>query len=311
MTTSQAAGAHEKKRRVESWLAQFLHRQLLIDRPGDRCTRLQLLHLGIRQRSCATWPISTAIDEEGVNEIGCEMLDAAQDDAAGLGGRQRYAIVVYREQRPDQVAESRVFLRQGGGGDLADEDTEVDSEGPTSLGLLAQLMRHNEANAKNMILSTQDVIQAQAKMITALSERNQRMEEQHLKGVVAYESLLSERHVRDLATKEHEMRARVFTQGMDKLSLLLPIVVNKLAGRRLMPEPTSVLNEMVGALFESITSAQYEKFGEILTPEQHAMVLNLRDARERQLDAVRAETDNKVAALGAYDGAGQRKVAPA
>ena len=272
---------------MEPWIISFLRRQFVAAHDGGRCARLQLFHLAGRQRCLRTWSFAEAFEEDQIELLAAEIIDCAQQEAGVLGGSQRFSLCAYYAQYPEHVGESKAFARQGGG---AEDGAEVDSEGPSEKGLLSQLMRHNEANARSVVQSSQQLLKAQAQMVDSLSARLAHMDDTHLKYVQTTESLLSERHIRDLATKEHELRAKAWSEGFDKLNLLAPVIVNKLAGQKILPEPTSVVNEMVGGFVESLSSEQLASLGGTLKPEQMIVVLNLVEERRRQIAQNAAET---------------------
>ena len=275
---------------AETNLNQFLRRQLFARHDDGRCVRIQLFHLGGKQRGVRTWPVAERVEESELEPMLHDVVDTAQQDAAELYGRQRYALCAYYERRSDQVAESKTFVRYGGGDE---EEDDVDSEGPNQRGLLAQLMRHNEGNMRSVVTNSQVLLRSQGQIVESLSERLKYMEDKHLHSVQVYESLLSERHVRELASKEHELRTKAWGEGLDKLSLLAPVIINKLAGQRILPEPTTVVGEMVGGFVESISPEQVQKLGGVLTPEQMIVVLNLIDERRKLLEKTKAEVESR------------------
>lgn len=280
---------------IEPWIGAWLRRQLVDRHDGGRCVRLQLLHLGGRQTGVRTWEIPPERCEESALDVyAAEILDAAQEDAAARFGRQRYMVCAYYAASPGAVAESRVFNRYGGGEE--DGEEEVDSEGPTSRGLLTQLMRHNEANARAVVGQTQQILRAQGDMLERALARVSSMEERHGQAVQIYETLLTDRHTRELATKEHELKVRAWTEGFEKLSLLVPVLVNKAAGVRLLPEPASVTNAIVESIVDSITPEQAEKMAGVLTPEQMIALMSLVEDRRKQQAARQAGADAKVRA---------------
>lgn len=291
----------------DAWILPFLRRQLREAHADGACTRLSLFHLsGSGQRGVQTWPVP----EEGVGDSDLEkwaetMLTRAQEDANEIFGVQRYVICAYYARRPDQVAESRPFQRNGGGNNFAagfEGEGDPDSEPANAKGLLTQLMRHNEANVRSVVQSSQQLLRAQGHMITVLADRQGDMEQRHTEYVRLTESLLSERHLRELATKESELKVRAWGEGLEKLHLLAPVVINKLAGQRILPEQTTVVGEMVGSLVESLTNDQIEKLSAVLKPEQLIVVLNLVEERRALTARVRAEQEAQQKAMAPANG---------
>ena len=63
---------------------------------------------------------------------------------------------------------------------------------------------------------------------------------------------MTEKHVRDLATKESEFKLKVWQDVADKLGIGLPTIFNAIAGRRLLPEPAVMTDHLLGGIIESI-----------------------------------------------------------
>ena len=285
-----------------SWLPPWLRGQIKGVHHDGRCIRLQLLHLA-GKRGVKNWSIDVATGDEAeqiLDHLISGILDAAQEDAASLFGRQRYALCAYHERRPADVAESRIFACIGGG---EGEDEDVDSEGPTQRGAFAQMQRHTEAAMRLAVGASNQLLQAQAKTLDTLSQRLTQSEAQRFQMAQMYEGMLSERHVRDLATKEHELRMKAFGDGLDKLSLLVPVAVNALAGRRILPEPQVIADTVLDSFLASIDGDQMEKLMHDLKPEQMAVLVTIMREREEREPRRKAEDEAKARAT-TVDGAG-------
>ena len=276
-------------------LRDFLKGQLAPEEehPDGRCVRIQLYHLAQgRSTGIASFPVSKECcgDDAEITEFEHDVLEAADSDAAARHGRQKYMAGGYSGDSRAVPTSSIVFLRDGGG----DPDTTgpTDSEGATLAGVTEQLMRHNEANAHTIGAMIGPVMSAQAKIIERLTERLGKVEDQRFEVARVYETMLSEAHDRALRTDESKLKQRMMTEAFDKVSVLAPLVVNKMAGRRLLPEPESAANEVVNSLAESFTKEQIEKIAPLLKPEQFMAFLDLikaaqekREAREHEAQA--------------------------
>ncbi len=282
---------------MEAWLHRWLQRQFIdaAQRHDGRCVRLQLFHLAGKQRGVRTWPFPDDVAESKIEALAEEILAEAQDDASSLFGRQRYSICAYYERRPDQVGESKNFLRDGGGSNEDDDD--VDSEGPNQRGLLTQLMRHNELNYKTSTQATASVVRVLVQQNEMLGQRLHTLESDRVRSIQVYEGLLSERHLRELATAESAQKQKIVAEAFSKLQLLFPVLINKLAGAPVMPMPTNMVNEIVGSLVGSLTHEQMVKMGDVLTTEQMVVVLDLVDQRRKFEAKMKAEQDESTRAL--------------
>ena len=246
-----------------------------------------------------------------MDALGSEILERAQDDAASLFGRQRYAVYAYYAARPEAVAESKVFTRDGGGAE-GEEGEEVDSEGPTFRGVMTQFMRHNETNFRTAVLASNHAIKSLSDQNKMYADRLLAIEGRHMEVVAAYEGILSERHIREQATRESEFKMRLYGEAFDKLRVLVPVVVNKFAGAPIMPASTTAEKEMLRSFALSLKPEQLKDLSTVLTPEQMIVVLDIWNESQQhaaKMDAERAEADRAMRA-GASAGAASAAAAP-
>jgi len=291
-----------------SWLPPWLRRQFTVIHDDGRCIRIQLFHMAGKTRGVKTWSFRDPVEaptDQNVDEMVRDVLNTAQEDASDIFGKQRYGLYAYHERRPDQVAESKIFTCIGGG---EGDDDDIEAEGPNSRGLTAQAMRHTEQAMRLAVGSAQQQLRALGESYEVTQSRLTASEAQRFQQAQIYEGMLTERHVRDLATKESELKMRALGEGIEKLSLLIPVVVNGIAGRRLLPESQTIADAMVGELVESISPEQMAKLQETLRPEQLIVVVNLMKRRGEQLEQMRAEAAEKDAARkAAAEGKGARR----
>lgn len=281
---------------ADAWLDDFLRRQFFAPHHDGRCLRLQLFHLAGKHRGVRNWPVPERVEESALPEWEHDILSAAQADASDLFGRQRYSICAYYERQPTTVAESKPFTRDGGGAGVDDGGEDSDSEPPTEKGLTRQLMRHLEGTTRLMVANTQTLLKAQGDVFAVTAKRLAESEGQRFQMTQMYESMLSEHHARQLAAKEHEQKMKMWEEAFDKVKLLLPLAVNKIAGARIMPEPASMQNEMLGSFIDTITPEQVEAMQSIMKPEQFYVIMELVKARmdetnRRNADAAAAAAE--------------------
>src|SRR5262245_12354067 len=127
------AGRH----RIARWL-----RPLLEAVEEQRPSRIAIRHVSVNDRHAdvSTIAVAEETDDDALAALAEEIEVAIQNDADGLGGMQRYLVVALR----GEAQLTRLPFRMA----ATDEDEAgepIDSEPATSKGLLAQLMRHNEA----------------------------------------------------------------------------------------------------------------------------------------------------------------------
>jgi hypothetical protein len=205
-----------------------------------------------------------------------QILAACNDDAAGIGGVQTYAVQGFIDDKP--VA--RVTVRVQSESDSI-EDEGIATEPATKSGLLGQLMRHNELLSRSLVSCQDSMFRALTRAMEQMSVQNERMRDKHMQQVELTESLLSEQHERDLASVESQARVENISRTAQTIQQYLPVVVshflhNKKAGNQ-EPETASANASSVQKLGKSLMSDP-DRMGRImaeLTPEEQAAIMEL------------------------------------
>jgi hypothetical protein len=257
--------------RIRKWLARTLE--------GDAVDRLAIRHDTGAE-------VATLRGDEGgpfehsdgaLDELAAAIADRVLEDAIGLGGVQRYVVIAYGL---DKVI-GRLTLRENadasGAGRLPGDP--LDSEPPTEKGLLTQTMRHLEISERTHATVVANIFAMQTRMLHEKDERIAHLEERHWETVIAAEQLVSDHHRRQLENRAADQKAEAMREVLGTFLQLAPTAVNKLAGRRVLPEKTSPalvgLRALVGTLKPEqlealkfvLTPAQLENFSEIVTSE--------------------------------------------
>ena len=94
------------------------------------------------------------------------------------------------------------------------------------------------------------------------------------------EDLKSQKHERELMSLETENREKRYADMFEKASLLLPAVVNRVSGKKLLPETVSPMQDMLKGLAESLTPEQLTKIMPTLKPEQQIALLEFIEASQ-------------------------------
>lgn len=249
-------------------LVPFLRKAILSSRrDGSECREIVLQHASAGSKTGSavqTWEIESLHQKDSaIESLATEIEAIAQSDASGFGGTQTYVVKAFHGE--GDRSSSRLTFRADG--DCEDDD--VSSSEPTnSKGLLAQTMRHNEIIMKASMVSIAATMQTLQRTVVRQAERLEKMEDDRLKNLAVYEQLMSSSHDRELEAKKEERRGLMATEMLKELKLLAPVVVNKIAGKQLMPAP---VKEVLGAFFSS------------LKPEQAATIYGSLDEGQRAL----------------------------
>ncbi len=178
---------------THSRIRVFLSRHTTVERSEGLCNRIVLRQMSMEStggREVTSFSLDHMPSSSELESLVEEIMSAAQGDADGLGRHvQRYGVFVYYEKGTGSMG-SLPFLLSGEGAD-GDDDGFESSEPATAKGLLAQLMRHNEGNARTSTLAMGGVVREQAKIIEKLTERNEKLNEKIIEVSELMESLQS------------------------------------------------------------------------------------------------------------------------
>jgi len=240
----------------------------------------ELLKLVLRHASGAKTAAVCELDVDQkttAEDYASSVMLAATDDANGLGGIHKYSLASYfadRIEAPRERFSFRIIAEEN------DEDgmDALSTEDGNAKGLLAQMMRHNEAIMRTSVMGTNDLIRHYQQMVSSQMNRNSELEERHTHLVGMIEEVSSLKHERDIASLRAASDMKRKDDLVEKGMLLLPSVVNKLTGKKLLPEEITPEKATLVAFGKSLTPDQLEKFQAILKPEQLIAILSLLDS---------------------------------
>lgn len=149
------------------------------------------------------------------------------------------------------------------------------SEPANEVGLLAQLMRHNEFHQRTMASTTATILDWQAKMLDEAKKEAQGANDMRLKMFEVMEALADKRHERDLAREEQSSRLKLKQDALEKVMSLGSLVAGHIAPQLAPPEKAQEFGLAVAAIriFETLTPDQLRAILGLLGPEQQALVL--------------------------------------
>lgn len=194
------------------------------------------------------------------------------DDAAGMGGMQRYVIESWHDD--SESASARFALRvQGYDPDVDNMDSD-DAEPPTKAGALSQQMRHNEMIMRTLVAGMGGAIQSLQRSASRNAELVEKLMEQRLEDFRVVEEAQSRKHERELELLERNAEIDRKDLLMEKGLTLLPAVVNRMAGKQILAAP-SPRDAMLKGLVETLTPQQLNGVASQLSGEQQIVLLEL------------------------------------
>ncbi len=261
---------------VRSKLERWMRKQILIqDEDKGRCTKLVLRHVASGRLASELDTIRVpkkGLDEGWFNETLVNLENQIMDDAEGLGGTQTYVVLPYFENNADKPG-SRFTIREAASGIEDPED--VESEPPTKTGVLTQMMRHTEAATRVSLMSMGQIITTMKQTIARQSETIEKLTADKMANLETMEKLRSEEMERRLLFRREENKEKMYGEVFDKVSTLLPLVVNKLAGKNLLPAKATPTEAMVQGFIESISPEQVESLQHVLKPTQLVLLMEI------------------------------------
>lgn len=236
--------------RFTKWMATIL----LAISASDARALLSLNHSESNDslRLVRTFTVDSSISEEPMIALVNEIQEEARGDADQLGGMQRYLVQATTTSGRELGS---IALRYHG--DLPFGLTGIDSEPPNQRGILTQMMRHGEANARVMVegfqvasASMQRQLIARDQAFETLTEKTfELMETFHKVNLqkteleVQAEDRRAERELERIrAIHGEERRQALFKTALDKLPLLLSLVVAHATGKSAAPSEKAAID---------------------------------------------------------------------
>jgi len=220
--------------------------------------------------------------------VGAALGEYAEEDARARRGEQLYAVLAY-EAAGGEAPIGRLPLRLAGG--IDDGIGALSAGGDVaSQALNARFMQHTEVLLRAALGSQGLGLQYAHDELSAMRTRIRELEEGSLKILKLREKLLDRQASRDIATRKVEAEERRDKEMFEKISLLLPVVANKIAGKTVFPEGIHPTLDIAQRVMRSIDESQMERLAGILRPEQTAAVMELWAAAvgEQPLEATTA-----------------------
>jgi hypothetical protein len=272
------AKANPEKRKVEKWLRLQIYGR----RSEGSCERIVLKHLSAGKnggQEVQTFFLEKRVEEKELTDLVEGIVNSSQEDADGIGGTQKYVLTAWFRD-DDEIKSRLVFRVKGSEGD--DDDDPIDSEPPTKIGLVAQQMRHNEIIMRSANFAMGSTLASLNRDNESLREENRKLREERRDYIEHYEQLLSLHHERELKSKEHEFMLKAKGQAWEKITLIAPALVNRMMGKKLLPEKTTPEAMAFKSLVDSITPEQMSTLQTVFTPDQVISFFQLYEAnRER------------------------------
>jgi hypothetical protein len=271
--------------------------------------RVVLVHLEGRRGTGGATPVQTCLlpqytstedlpSPDEIERTVNELCDAAFTDASVTPpGMQRYLVDAFYEHdpNPDRHAIALTVPTRstggyggsggggynsgyGGGGSGADIGDLDDAENPSTTAIVAQHMRFTEGMMKHTIGASGAMMRVAFEQNIALAKQNQELIAKHMTTIQTMESLLNESKARELAEKKSDAWIAQMRDFADMLKLLAPHLINKIAGKPVMPYTSTPEEVELATLMASLQPEQLDMMKKVLNPHQLLALIQVVDA---------------------------------
>jgi hypothetical protein len=264
---------------IDSWLRKQV---VFEDEEHGRASKIILRHLSVDRKpqgDVATFQVKLDPGSEEIEPLVDRICDAAQKDADDMSsGVQNYAIYAYFPMDLNYFPR-KVFRVAGNNEDF--EPGLAPSEPPTEKGLVAQLMRHNEGIMKTMTVSQGYMTGTLQRENQRLAEMNEKFALQQVDFMILLQDTLDTAHSRRLKEKKEEADLAMRDGIVSKVDSLLPVIINRIAGKNIMPVPDPSF-ALMGALLENLSDEQQSALLELLEPHQRPVFAEMLSEYEKK-----------------------------
>jgi hypothetical protein len=249
-----------------------------------QCDRVVLKHINLERKpqgDIRAFPVRAEVggEEDLIDPLVHKIAEAAQGDADDLNqGVQSYAIFAYYPadrgfvpRKNFRVATSDVEMQRG----------LEPSEPPTERGLVAQTQRHLEVILRTTTVSNGHLFQTMQAEMRRLAEINEKFTTNQIEFMVLMQDLLDNAHGRRLKERNEEANLAMKESALSKVEALVPVIINRIAGKQVLPEEDRSLMLMAN-LLENLSDAQ-----------QAALYGNLNDAQKIALAEIFSEYEQR------------------
>lgn len=269
----------DEKGLIERQIVDWVRRNVcLVDRENGRCNKIVLRQLSVDNKPVAdvhtaNLPGDPAVEGTEISDrVILEISDAAQRDADDVGGIQKYAIYAYYLGNKNYVP--RKIFRVAAQEEV-EREREGTSEPATEKGLMSQLMRHNEVNMKNSMVSMGYILNTFQREIQQQRDQNKIFLNQQVEMTLLVQEVLDNSSKRRIEEKRAEMQSSMLEGVFEHLKIGLPILFNRLAGRDVFPAKMERELYMMASLFEGLSQEQQAEISNMLRPEQLSLLAEI------------------------------------
>lgn len=229
-------------------------------------------------------------DDDSLQKKVYGFLEQAQNDANSSDGQGPFSYFLVALDDEGNITERSGFLKFFN--TEVDESSQGD-EPPTAKGLLGQLMRHNEAMMRSLVLQSGKTIDSLSNMLVSYQSREADMQAKQVELFTQLEEAYSEKHKRAIELLREETRVKQIDKISEQVMGFLPAIKARLlapkeGGKVVTDASGKKIADILLPLIESLSAEQLEGLAGVIGMEKLASLSELANVLERIKDAEKA-----------------------
>lgn len=199
-------------------------------------------------------------------------------DSLAAGRAQTYAVLAYYGEE-EKYGSRKAFVVTGKEAD--EEGSEVLTEPASQEGIIRQLMRHQEGTQRTLLEAVRSQANFSQGMLQMMAAQNDKLSELVDKGyeartrmMIATEEFIDNSSQRKLQAEKEMAVVRQRDQMLKEVRPLLPVIANKIAGKKLFPEGAvgENIQDKLKRLASGMTAEKLEALEKVLSDEDQMII---------------------------------------
>lgn len=232
--------------------------------------------------------VPSDVTTDGISELAQEIEDKCLADSEGIGEAQRYQVSPLYSNV--SAPNARFIIR------IENTSSEALAIPTNSEDVQAHLMRHNENIMRlnvgmpgTMMQQAQRLITRQQDHIETLTEKIYQQMDDRLKIYAMMEEMLSRRLEREHEAEIQKSKLETINEVGGKVIALLPAIVNRIGGKKILPETTTPEGMAIRDFMKTVTKEQMGVLMNTLTPNQSMTILALYQQFQQEEEVSKAK----------------------
>jgi hypothetical protein len=255
-------------------------------------TRLELRQVvhGSPDSLIESWVFTEDTPKVVVGDLSDEITGRAHDDCAeAFEGPTQYTVLAFFDG--NEFHGSRAPTTRFASSAKSPDSGFDESEPATPKGLAAQQMRHNEGLVRMLVANTTSTQRHMENLLERSYVRIKNLEDSRYEMIKMTEDMLNRRATRELEETQTREKMVRYDEAWQSARILLPTVVNHVAGRKIMQENRSSFEDTIVGLVRSLRSDQFARIQTILDQSQLVGFTEVARVAMEKDDQARAEAE--------------------